>query len=582
MKKIITLCLALAMVLSLAACGSKEPSISAADKLNKLPTQQEKQETPEKTEKPEQPEAPAEKAPAQSKPNKEKPGKTDKTEPEAPADPEPSQGLDAYDNPPDHPHEGFDLTVFDGIYRAKLAHEEDDETWLQITGHNDFILLEYHGMTDGSIYRYWAEEFWPGEGWYTSTGRDTMSGKSQIFSSMAQYENYSGLPQNRCITLTDDGVVLNYNDFDAEYYVRDNGFDGGHTAPAEMRSRFGEDVHLDFDYQYDAKDVVGSWGFWTGWESACVAFAEDGTFSMVWKTPGKPIAVYNGAYGFGVNSGNLEIQAERIGYGGYPYYANWEWSVDDWGYLVISDFDNILLEGGGYFWPVENAFFTVMNADMALGYIVQSYYNMGDYTDQYGNDYSYYYSLPNFYYSKHRGLEQINRMVNTFYSAIIEEELNAMESGEILTYDLVDWQSAVYNGVLFLHVYAYTYDWEEHDVFYIDVETMKQLRPEEMLERLGIAEADFLDAARTRAEKVFVNFFSEIPEEDRENLGYYDCLEQTVSADFVNLDLPIFVDNHGQITVYLKLSSMAGSGIMWQPENIFDPFYGDYAEEAVG
>jgi signal transduction histidine kinase len=70
------------MVLSLAACGSKEPSISAADKLNKLPAQQEKQETPEKTEKPEQPEAPAEKAPAQSKPNKEKPGKTDKTEPE--------------------------------------------------------------------------------------------------------------------------------------------------------------------------------------------------------------------------------------------------------------------------------------------------------------------------------------------------------------------------------------------------------------------------------------------------------------------------------------------------------------------
>ena len=93
------------------------------------------------------------------------------------------------------------------------------------------------------------------------------------------------------------------------------------------------------------------------------------------------------------------------------------------------------------------------------------------------NDYSCYYSLPNFYYSKHRDLEQINRMINTFYYSIIEEELNAMEVGEILTYDMVDWQAAVYNGVLFLHVYAYTYDWEEHDVFYIDVETMEQLKP---------------------------------------------------------------------------------------------------------
>ena len=103
-----------------------------------------------------------------------------------------------------------------------------------------------------------------------------------------------------------------------------------------------------------------------------------------------------------------------------------------------------------------------------------------------------------------------------------------------------------------------------------------------MLQRLGIDKGDFLDAARTRAEKVFVNFFSEMPEEDREAYGYYDCLEQTVSDDFVNLDLPIFVDNSGQITVYLRLSSMAGSGIIWMPECIFEPYYGDYEEEAVG
>lgn len=570
MRKIIALLLALTMLLSLAACGKQEQSIDLSGKLDKLPTQPEKQETPAVTE----PEA------------VKKPDKTEEPEepeePEIPVDPEPSQGLAAYDNPPDHPHEGKDLTVFDGIYRAQLPQGDDEETWVQITGFNDFIMLEYHGLMEGSIYRYWAEEFWPGEGWYTSTKTDTVSGKSQTFSSMAQYENYSELPQNRCITLTDDGVVLNYDDSDAEYYVRDDGFEGGHADPAEMRERFGEDVHLDFDYQYDAKDVVGSWGYWTGWDAACVTFAEDGTFSFFWKTPGKPIAVYRGAYGFGLNSGNLEIMAERIGYGGYPYYANWEWTVDDWGYLDVSDPDNMLLEGGGYFWPVEEAFFTVLHPDMALGYVVEHFHEQGEYTDQYGSEYSYYYSLPNFYYSENKDLKEINRQITDFYYPIIEMEQQAMEAGEILTYDLVDWQAAAYNDVLFLHVYAYTYDWEEHAAFYIDLNTMKQLTAEEMLARMGIAEDEFLDAVRTRAEELFINYFSEIPEEEREDFGYYDCLEQTVSDDFVNVDLPIFVDNIGQITVYVKLSSMAGSGIIWAPNCVFEPFYGDCEEEAVG
>ena len=571
MRRITALFLALVMLLSLAACGKKEPAISAADKLGKLPTQQEE---------PEKPEVPAEKEPEPEKPSKEKPNKGSKEESEMLIDPESSQGLDAYDNPADHPHEGADLTVYDGIYKAKLAQGDDEETWLQIKGYNEFILLEYHGLQAGEIYRYWVEEFWPGEGWYTSTETDTVSGKSQQFSSMAQYENYSGLPQNRCITLTEDGVVLNYDDSDAEYYVRDDTFDGGHNSPEQLRDWFGEDTHLDFDYQYDSHDVVGTWGFWDGWQAACVEFAEDGSFSLYWKLPNRPIEVYKGAYGFGMYSGNLEILVERVGYGRFPVEANWQWYIDDWGYLNLSSEEDVMFLGQYNFWPVEEDFFTAMDADTALGYIVEEIHEQGDYTDQYGNEYTYYFSLPNFYYSENRDLEQINRMIDTFYYPIIETELAAMEAGEILSYDHVDWQSAVYDGILFLHVYAYTHDWEEHDAFYIDVETMKQLQPEELLERIGIAEDDFLDAARTRAEELFVSHFRDIPEEDWEAYGYYDCLEQTVSDEFVNLDLPVFVDRNGQITVYLKISSMAGSGIIWTPDCIFESY--DVYEEAVG
>ena len=577
MKRMIALLLAFAMLLSMAACASKGSISDAADKLNKLPVQPAKPEEPEEPEEPSEPEAPAEPEPEKN----DKGDKKDENEEPEVVDPEPSQGLDAYDNPPDHPHEGMDLTVFDGLYKAKLPQDDDGETWLQITGFNDFIVLEYHGLQDGEVYRYWVEEFWPGEGWYTDVGATSVSGKSQQFNSMSQYENYSGLPQNRCITLTDDGVVLNYDDSDAEYFVRDDSFYGGHNTPEDLRMWLGEDVHLDFDYQYDAKDVVGTWGFWTGWEAACMTFAEDGTFSMFWKTPNEPIAVYKGAYGFGTNSGNLEIVAERIGYGCFPCEANWEWFVDDWGYLSLTDENSVMFEDSAYLWPVENEFFTTLTPDTALGYIVQEYFDRGEYTDQYGDVTSYYYSLPNFYYSGHKDLEKINREINEFYYPIIEMEQESMENGELLSYDYVDWHSACYNGILFLHVFAYTYDWEEHDVFYIDLDTMKELSPEEMLERMGIEEEDFVEAVRVRAEELFVNYFSDIPEEDRDTYGYYECLEQTVSDDFVNVDLPIFVNNVGQITVYVKLSSMAGSGIVWLPSDPFAPYY-EYEEEAVG
>ena len=55
-------------------------------------------------------------------------------------------------------------------------------------------------------------------------------------------------------------------------------------------------------------------------------------------------------------------------------------------------------------------------------------------------------------------------------------------------------------------------------------------------------------------------------------------VEQTISDEFLNLDLPIFADRNGVITVYLKISSMAGSGLMWEANNIFE----EYAEDAVG
>ena len=341
----------------------------------------------------------------------------------------------------------------------------------------------------------------------------------------------------------------------------------------------GEDVHLDFDYQYDSRDVLGNWATWNGAQAVNMQLNEDGTFKMFIKEIGKPIVCYTGVFGFGRNSGNLVISAERVGFNRYPFVADLEWYVDEYGSLYISDAGGFIFDGEFCLWPVEEDFFTVMTADTALSYLTETVHADGSYTDQYGTSYSYYYSLPEFHDSDNQELEEINDLIYNTYFYLIDSEMTAMDTGDSLAFDFVSWESDAYKGILFLHVFAYTHDWELHSTYYIDTDTMKPLTAAEMLAHIGIDESVFLDTVRARAEELFIMRFEDIPEEDRDDYGYYDCLETTVSDEFVNLDLPVYVDHNGDICVYIKLCTMAGSGTVWLADY---PFGFTDAGEGIG
>ena len=134
-----------------------------------------------------------------------------------------------------------------------------------------------------------------------------------------------------------------------------------------------------------------------------------------------------------------------------------------------------------------------------------------------------------------------------------------MEQEEFLSYTDVNWESDVFEGVLYLHIYAESFNWQEHSAYYYDLEQGAFLTTEEVLDRLLIEPSYFLEAVRQGAEETFESYFSDIPINDRVEYGYYELLEWTVSDEAVNFDLPIFVNRWGSIAVYARIGSMAGA-----------------------
>ena len=431
--------------------------------------------------------------------------------------------------------------VFGGIYRDCVPEVEGEEEYVQITDFGEFLLLEHFLCMDGSVYSFWAEEFWPYEGSYQ---QDMVYGQSQTFSMQTAGDLYDTMPQNRSIALTDEGVVLNYDDSDAEYYVKDETF-SYHSTAEELRQNLGEAAAPD-------ERVLGTWGYHDGYEAGCVTFREDGVFSFLWKTLGEPVQVYDGVFTEG--EGSLQILAEKAGDGTYPHHMQWNWSIDEYGGLGLA------IDGEVTTFQQTEAPFALQMAQRDAMACLGSWYDMSDtYTDQYETFYLYTYRLPQFY-GDDAAVMAVNRQIMDDYSPLIEEELQAMTQGEFLSYTDVNWESDIYEGVLYLHIWAETFNWQEHSAYYYDLEEGVFLTTEEVLDRLLIDRDYFLEAVRQGAEEVFTSYFSDIPKEEREEYGYYEMLEWTVSEEVVNFELPIYVDRWGSIAVYARIGSMAGAG----------------------
>lgn len=543
MKRWIALMLAVLLVWTMAACG-KSSGPSLAEQMENRPTA-------------------------------EKPSESSKPKPALPEKPEKAEEKEETEPEPEGPVLSGDYTAYDGTYRLQEQKMEGEDTYVVIRGFPEFLLIECFTEYEGSVYSFWVEEFWPDDNVVLGESTELL-GRSQSFSLMSRGNIYTAMPSRRTVSLTEDGITLHTEGFDEEVYLRVEDY-GYHTGQAELLDRLNEMFSVRED-----KTPAGTWELWDGWRTIHVTLQLDGGFHFVSKEPGRPVRVMDGVWGVDADSGDIQIVAELAGDGNYPYVFTWQWRMEDGEYLYLWDeYGDILPETGNDvgFWQTGDTVYLNMSQLTAMGYVWDSYDLSGEYTDQYGTGYHYFYRLPLFL-EEGGDLGEINGEIQETFVPLIEDELAAMEAGEFLTTQNVDWNLYVTEDIVTLYIHTFGWEWETHETYYYDLRTDSRTDSRELLRRIGISEEEFLTTVRDAAEAYYIEAFSTVPEEDREAYGYYDMLEWTVSDEAVNFDLPIFVDDVGNLCVYARIGSIAGADEFWAPLYPFADW--NMSEEAVG
>ena len=560
MKKTIALVLALALLFCLTGCaGEEKTGSSLQEKLNGVQTPgttdtdtdaQDKTETPLSDKKPASDKTPSsDKAPAKGNTDKQ----TDKQDTDAP---EKTASEGGYDN-------------FAGIY---VSDQQMDEvtTVLQIYPFADMLLLEYSSWMDGYLYDTWCEEFWPDPDIEEDGQYESVTGMSQCFSAMNGTGNYWKTAEPRTIVILEDGVEVQGPWNENTFYERDDDRKG---------------VHESIDYQFpepaangenDAGAPIGKWESDVGILSIYLEIREDNTMCCIYKPRHKAVFVFDGEWVMDSSTGNLECCLERIGGGPTPYFPSFWFDEDGEGLLLMDTACDMagLFDEGLYLWPAEEDEEWTFDYPMSwmMGTYAECMSEAGAFCDENGEWMYYSYYVPQLLLDSYENpgtAGEINEEIYTRFAAVAEDGLTQAWQEKAPVYHTVNYGASNYTGVEMLVVFALS-DTEEDTccAYYYDRERDVRLSTSEMLEYLGISTQNFLDTVRTAAGTYFDSEYSYMSHSERQESGFDEGRAWTISDEQINLDMPLFVNEAGNMMAIARISSLENGGWYYAALNL--------------
>ena len=216
----------------------------------------------------------------------------------------------------------------------------------------------------------------------------------------------------------------------------------------------------------------------------------------------------------------------------------------------------------------REAFITGFPTNALLCRIGEGVLLEGTYTDESGKQQGYFYRLPFIYDADgFPGLLAINEDIDRYFGRAAWDDAANAESGGEVFHTEINYMTGEWNGVQSLMVWSRdALDRTFAAAFNYDVNTNERLSTAEVIRRMGLSEEEFLNAVQTAA----ATFFAEVNEEYVGDPLYDEALNRILSGDTVNMELPVFVDEHGELAVAVCMSSLTGEGDWY--DQILYPF----------
>ncbi len=201
---------------------------------------------------------------------------------------------------------------------------------------------------------------------------------------------------------------------------------------------------------------------------------------------------------------------------------------------------------------------TVVFADQTQKAPVCELYSVdGYYEDDLGNQYGYSYHIPQVN-ADTPDAEEINKEIAEEFGSLAEDQFEKMEKELSLVTGIIEWDAYWSGDQLFLLVTSDTPgDIIDYSAYGYDFETGSRVTNEMILEQRGISEKEYMEKLKESVGIMFGDIFK-IPEGVETDLNADEVLEHTLSG--LNMDNPMFIDQHGAIVTIVQIDTIAGAG----------------------
>ena len=190
--------------------------------------------------------------------------------------------------------------------------------------------------------------------------------------------------------------------------------------------------------------------------------------------------------------------------------------------------------------------------------IFELYSVEGSYEDSVGNIEIYSYHVPQIF-SETPTAKEINAEIAERFGKRVEEQFQNMKDGLSLWSLHTEWHSYWVDSELFLLISADEEGgFKDYAVYGYDFVTDSRLTNEMILEQRGIDLESYKESLREKAQLMFEDMYSSVPQESRTNMGYYSQLEKTISDANVE-DAVLFVDGSVELEAVMRIYSLAGA-----------------------